>query len=58
MNFSSIKNLKTIYLYLISVFCFVLANLIRDINIIVYYVLLVVGLGFFVIGLTKKTKQQ
>jgi hypothetical protein len=58
MNFSSVKNIKTIYLYLISVFCFVIANLIRDINIVAYYVLLVVGLGFFVLGLTKKTKQQ
>ncbi|SDX69014.1 hypothetical protein SAMN05444338_11389 [Flavobacterium degerlachei] len=54
MIFSSIKNLKTIYLYLLSVLCFVLANLIRDENIIIYYVLLVLGLGLFIIGITKK----
>ncbi|MFT5963818.1 MAG: hypothetical protein ACI9L6_000533 [Flavobacterium sp.] len=57
MNFSSIKNLKTIYLYLISVVCFVLANLIREINIVVYYILLVLGLGFFVLGLIKKANK-
>jgi hypothetical protein len=57
MNFSSFKNLSTIYLYLISVGCFVLANLIRDKNIIIYYFLLVIGLGFFVLGLTKKAKK-
>jgi hypothetical protein len=54
MIFSSIKNLKTIYLYLLSVLSFVLANLIRDENIIIYYVLLVLGLGLFIIGITKK----
>jgi hypothetical protein len=57
MNFSSIKNLKTIYLYLISVFCFVLANFVRDNTIIIYYILLVVGLGFFVLGITKGRKE-
>lgn len=57
MNFSSIKNLSSIYLYLISVVCFVLANVIRDKNIIIYYVLLVVGVVFFVLGLTKKAKK-
>jgi len=58
MNFSFIKNLSSIYLYLISVVCFVLANVIRDENIIIYYVLLVIGVGFFVLGLTKKAKRQ
>lgn len=58
MNFSSIKNLSSIYLYLISVVCFVLANVIRDYNIILYYILLVLGVGFFVIGFTKRLKKK
>jgi hypothetical protein len=58
MNFSSIKNLSSIYLYLISVVCFVIANVIREYNIILYYILLVLGVGFFVIGFTKRLKKQ
>ena len=58
MNFSSIKNLSAIYLYLISVICFVIANVIRDYNLIFYYILLMLGIGFFVIGLTKRIKKQ
>lgn len=58
MNFSSIKNLSSIYLYLISVVCFVIANVVRNYNIIFYYLLLVLGIGFFVIGFTKRLKKQ
>lgn len=58
MNFSSIKNLSTIYLYLISVVCFVIANVVRDYNMIFYYILLILGIGFFVLGLTKRIKKQ
>lgn len=58
MNLSSIKKLSAIYLYLISVVCFVTANVIRDYNIILYYILLLLGVGFFVIGFTKRLKKQ
>jgi hypothetical protein len=37
--------------------CFVIANVIRD-NSIVFYYLLVLGLGLFVLGLTTKKKQN
>lgn len=58
MNFSSIKNIPTMYLYLGSIFSFVLANMIRDKNITFYYVLLVIGVLFFVFGLFKRIKKQ
>ena len=58
MNFSTIKNLSAIYLYLISVVCFVIANVIRDYNIILYYILIVLGIGLFVIGFTKRLKKK
>jgi hypothetical protein len=58
MNFSSIKNLNPIVFYLISVVCFVLANVIRDKNIAFYYGLLVLGLVLFVMGLTAKRKTK
>jgi hypothetical protein len=41
-----------------SVICFVIANVIRDKSIVFYYLLLVLGLGLFVMGLTAKEKQN
>ena len=58
MNFSAIKNLNPIVFYLISVICFVLANLVRDENMGMYYFLLVLGLVLFVIGLIAKRKMK
>jgi hypothetical protein len=58
MNFSSLKNLSAMYLYMISVVCFVLANIIKDKEIVFYYVLMVLGVGFFVFGLTKRIQKQ
>jgi hypothetical protein len=57
MNFFAIKNLSPLVLYVMSVVCFVIANVIRDNSIVFYYLLLVLGLGLFVLGTTKrKTK--
>jgi hypothetical protein len=58
MNFSSLKNLSSMYLYMISVVCFVLANIIKDNSMVFYYILLVLGVGFFVFGLTKRIQKQ
>ena len=40
--------------YFISVICFVLANVVREQSIPVYYLSLVVGLVFFFLGLYKR----
>jgi hypothetical protein len=53
MNFSSIKNIPTIYLYLLSMISFVLSNVVRDKNMVLYYILLVLGAAFFIFGFLK-----
>jgi hypothetical protein len=57
MNLSSIKNIHPIVLYLISVICFVLSNVIRDKNDVLYYVLLIAGAFFFIFGFFKARKR-
>ncbi|PVX46962.1 hypothetical protein C8C85_2867 [Flavobacterium sp. 103] len=57
MNFSSIKNANPIYLYLVSIAAFVLANIIRTTNVGFYYGLLIVGLVFFFLGLMRRIKK-
>ncbi|MBP2282641.1 hypothetical protein H4V97_000959 [Flavobacterium sp. CG_23.5] len=46
------------YLYLVSIISFVLANLVRDKNRELYYFLLVFGLIFFVVGMIKRIKNR
>jgi hypothetical protein len=46
--------LSPLVLYVMSVICFVIANVIRDNSIVFYYLLLVLGLGLFVQGFTTK----
>lgn len=53
MNFSSLKNIPPIYLYLLSVICFVLSNVVRDKIMVLYYVLLILGAAFFIFGFLK-----
>ena len=53
MNFSSLKNIPPIYLYLLSVISFVLSNVVRDKNMVLYYILLVLGTGLFIFGFLK-----
>ena len=52
--FSSFKNISPIYLYMISVVCFVIANVIRDQYINLYYILLIIGIIFFVLGFKNR----
>ncbi|WP_348824561.1 hypothetical protein [Flavobacterium aestuarii] len=58
MNFSSIKNASPIFFYFISIGAFVIANAIRNINITLYYALLIIGLVFFFLGLMRRIKQR
>ena len=58
MNFSSIKNIPTIYLYLLSVICFVLSNLSRDKNDILYGFLLIAGASLFIFGFLKNRNKK
>ncbi|MEY4963180.1 MAG: hypothetical protein RLZZ323_499 [Bacteroidota bacterium] len=52
MNFFG--KLSPMAFYFISVICFVLANVVREQSIPVYYLSLVVGLVFFFLGLYKR----
>ena len=58
MNFSSLKNIPTIFFYLASVISFVLANLIRDKNAMFYYILLLIGLISFFLGIRSRIKTK
>ena len=58
MNFSSLKNIPTIFFYLTSVISFVLANLIRDKNAMFYYILLLIGLISFFLGIRSRIKTK
>ena len=58
MNFSSIKNIPTIFLYLLSVISFVLSNIVRDKNDFLYGFLLTIGAGFFIFGFLKSRKKR
>ena len=58
MDFSSLKNTPPMYLYLVSIISFILANLVRDKNLGFYYFLLIIGLVFFVLGFMKRLKTK
>ena len=58
MNFSSLKNISTMYLYFISIVCFIASNYVRDNNQLIYVILLVFGLGFFILGFFKRLKNK
>jgi|MGYP000349278588 hypothetical protein len=58
MNFSSLKNIPTMFFYLASVISFVLANLIRDKNAMFYYILLLIGLISFFLGIRSRIKTK
>ncbi|MES2239942.1 MAG: hypothetical protein V4497_06740 [Bacteroidota bacterium] len=53
-----IKNISPVYLYMMSVVCFVVANLVRDKIILLYYILLLFGVVFFVIGFKKRISKK
>lgn len=56
--FSSFKNIAPIYLYMVSVICFVIANIIRDQYINLYYILLIIGIIFFVLGFKNRISNK
>nr|WP_314867118.1 hypothetical protein [uncultured Flavobacterium sp.] len=55
---SSFGKLSPMAFYFISVICFVLANVIREQSVPVYYLSLVVGLVFFFLGLYKRVNTK
>jgi len=52
------KNYNPIYFYFVSIVAFVLANFIREKYVTFYYVLLIIGVIFFVLGLLKRMKAK
>ncbi len=58
MDFSSLKNTPPMYLYLVSIISFILANLVRDKSLGFYYFLLIIGLVFFVLGFMRRLKTK
>lgn len=58
MSFSSFKNIPAVAFYFASVICFVLANVLRDNSLSSYYVLLVLGIGFFFMGVLKRLRTK
>ena len=55
---SSFGKLSPITFYFISIICFVLANVIREQSVLVYYLSLVLGLIFFFLGLYKRVNSK
>ncbi|RED23836.1 hypothetical protein BD847_2910 [Flavobacterium cutihirudinis] len=58
MSFESLKNIPAIAFYFVSVICFVLANVLRDNSLSFYYILLVLGIGFFFMGVLKRLRTK
>ena len=58
MSFSSLKNITPLTFYFASVVCFVLANVLRDKSLSFYYVLLVLGVIFFFMGVLKRLRTK
>ncbi|SHM59847.1 hypothetical protein SAMN05444484_107172 [Flavobacterium chilense] len=54
MSFSSFKNIPPLAFYFGSVICFVLANVLRDKTLSFYYVLLILGILFFFMGVLRR----
>ncbi|MFD1602732.1 hypothetical protein ACFSJW_20790 [Flavobacterium artemisiae] len=58
MSFSSLKNMTPSTFYFASVICFVLASVLKDKNISIYYILLVLGIGLFFVGAIKRSRTK
>ncbi|WP_162847883.1 hypothetical protein [Flavobacterium zhairuonense] len=50
------KNISALTFYFASVIAFVLANVLKDKNLSVYYALLVLGIVLFFLGVFKRIK--
>jgi len=48
------KNIKPIYFYFASILAFVLSNVVRETNTPLYYICLLLGTIFFILGLFKR----
>ena len=51
-------NTPAITFYVISIISFFIANFVRDKNFTIYFGLIIIGLIFFVVGLTKRFKRK
>jgi hypothetical protein len=58
MSFSSLKNITPVTFYFASVVCFVLASVIKAKSLPFYYVLMILGVGFFFAGVAKRTRTK
>ncbi len=58
MGWSSFGKLSPIAYYFSSVLCFLFANVIRDKNVSIYYLALVLGLVLFFLGLYKRVNSK
>ncbi|MCP2027647.1 hypothetical protein L1276_002807 [Flavobacterium sp. HSC-32F16] len=58
MSLESLKNISAVAFYFASVICFVLANVLKDGNLSVYYILLVLGIVFFFMGVLKRLRSK
>lgn len=58
MNFDFLKKISAVYFYMLSIFCLVLANVIRDINYFAYTIFLILGIGFSVFGFIKTRNKK
>ena len=56
--FSSFKNITPVAFYFASVLSFVLANVLKDKSLSFYYILLVLGIVFFFMGMLKRIKTK
>jgi hypothetical protein len=52
------KNSSALTFYIISFFCLFAANYIGQQTIGLYFTLLIVGLGFFILGILKKFRSK
>ncbi|MFC3335882.1 hypothetical protein [Flavobacterium palustre] len=52
------KNMSPVAFYFASVVSFVLANVLKDKSLSFYYILLVLGLVFFFIGMIKRIRTK
>lgn len=59
MKFSAIKNIKPIFLYFLSIVAFVFSNKCHHKGqLTAYYILLVLGLGLFIMGFIKAMRSK
>ncbi|HTG65539.1 MAG TPA: hypothetical protein VL859_04110 [Flavobacterium sp.] len=52
------KNIAPIYLYMISVVCFVVANIVREQFLTLYYILLVLGVLLCILGFKNRIQNK